>query len=589
MNSRSKRKKKRILKIVRNIAIVLIPVIIIALLAFRYATDAKGLLAEVNVLKTELNNIVEYVKEKDVASAQNETAKFDESLSRMNKTLSTKRWKTLSRMPFVGKYVDSANILVTAAKDASRDMLKPAFNVMEEYPLSELKTGDGFSVSTINAYLDLVEDIVPKLDDLSLKLKKVKLPAGKADMINEYAQKLTELTQAYKDNNEYLPLCREFLGHGEDKLYLLVAQNTAEIRAAGGFPGSMGTIRIEDGVLSIEDFKTVYDVLDDYPSDRADISAEEYELYSDWVRFARDAGYNPDFERVAEVWAYTYEDKNNVDVDGVVSLTPAIIQNLLQYIGSVTLSDGTELNGDNATEVLQKELYYRYLSDKSSISTDKGNDFVDGLFAETAKVVMEKLVSDFDTNRIAQYTKIFTDGGKDRTIMMWMKDDTAQEYVRKAGCSGALNFDSTKPEAGIFYSVANGCKLGWFVDLDTEILDQTDNSDGSTTYDIKVDITNGLTNSDMYRAGSYILGNYNGNMECQIHLFAPMDGSISDVEVNRNINMKYSEYEGLEVAYSLGYMLAPGKTIEITYKVTTSTYATEPLEIVKTPTLQAYR
>ena len=33
---------------------------------------------------------------------------------------------------------------------------------------------------------------------------------------------------------------------------------------------------------------------------------------------------------------------------------------------------------------------------------------------------MGKLVDDFDINRIADYSKIFTDGGKDRTILMWM-------------------------------------------------------------------------------------------------------------------------------------------------------------------------
>lgn len=34
------------------------------------------------------------------------------------------------------------------------------------------------------------------------------------------------------------PLMKAFIGDGSDKVYLLAAQNTAEIRAAGGFPGS---------------------------------------------------------------------------------------------------------------------------------------------------------------------------------------------------------------------------------------------------------------------------------------------------------------------------------------------------------------
>ena len=53
----------------------------------------------------------------------------------------------------------------------------------------------------------------------------------------------------------------------------------------------------------------------------------------------RDACFDPDFERVAYIWALAYEQKNSEHVNGVVSLTPAIIQGMLEYIGNVTLSD----------------------------------------------------------------------------------------------------------------------------------------------------------------------------------------------------------------------------------------------------------
>lgn len=77
-------------------------------------------------------------------------------------------------------------------------------------------------------------------------------------------------------------------------------------------------------------------------------------------------------------------------------MTPVIIQKILKYTGGVTLSDGTELNGDNATKVLQKELYYKYLSNRTDTNMSNANDYVDALFAETAKLVMSKFVSEFD-------------------------------------------------------------------------------------------------------------------------------------------------------------------------------------------------
>ena len=558
MNSgMDRRRRNKKLKIARNIAIALVPIIIIGLLIFRLGTDAKSMLSEANTLKTDLKAVMTGVKERDVESAQNATLKLDNTVRKLDRTLSSPVWKAVSHAPFAGKYVKSVNTLVSVAEDASDNILKPALDVMDEYPLEGLKVGDGFSVSTINAYLNLLEDIEPRIESMTTKMQTVKLPLGKTEMLSEYTQMLTKLTAAYKENGEYLPLFRAFLGDGSDKLYLLAAQNSAEIRASGGFPGSMGTIRIEDGVLTIDDFKTVYDMISVNPPTEAHITDTEYLLFSGSLDYARDACYIPDFERVGEIWALAYESKNDEHIDGVISLTPVIIQKVLAYTGAVTLSDGTELNGDNATQMLQKDLYYKYLSSNSSYKISNANDYVDSLFAETAKIVMGKLVDDFDINRIADYSKIFTDGGKDRTILMWMEDETAESYVKAAGCSGALNDDPSNPEAGVFFSGANGSKLGWFVSLDTQIGDVTVNDDGSRTYDVTVTVSNDITRDDMYRAGNYIIGNYNGQVESYLHLFAPAGGTISDFETSNSMTMNMDEYHGLEVAYNVEFMLAP--------------------------------
>ena len=591
MNSgMDRRRRNKKLKIARNIAIALVPIIIIGLLIFRLGTDAKSMLSEANTLKTDLKAVMTGVKERDVESAQNATLKLDNTVRKLDRTLSSPVWKAVSHAPFAGKYVKSVNTLVSVAEDASDNILKPALDVMDEYPLEGLKVGDGFSVSTINAYLNLLEDIEPRIESMTTKMQTVKLPLGKTEMLSEYTQMLTKLTAAYKENGEYLPLFRAFLGDGSDKLYLLAAQNSAEIRASGGFPGSMGTIRIEDGVLTIDDFKTVYDMISVNPPTEAHITDTEYLLFSGSLDYARDACYIPDFERVGEIWALAYESKNDEHIDGVISLTPVIIQKVLAYTGAVTLSDGTELNGDNATQMLQKDLYYKYLSSNSSYKISNANDYVDSLFAETAKIVMGKLVDDFDINRIADYSKIFTDGGKDRTILMWMEDETAESYIKAAGCSGALNDDPSNPEAGVFFSGANGSKLGWFVSLDTQIGDDvTVNDDGSRTYDVTVTVSNDITRDDMYRAGNYIIGNYNGQVESYLHLFAPAGGTISDFETSNSMTMNMDEYHGLEVAYNVEFMLAPSNPVTVTYKVTTAPGVSTPLKISQTPTLQSYR
>jgi len=307
------------------------------------------------------------------------------------------------------------------------------------------------------------------------------------------------------------------------------------------------------------------------------------------MRLSRDVCYNPDFERVGSIWAHSYESRNGIHVDGVISLTPVIIQKILKYTGGVTLSDGTQLNGDNATKVLQKELYYKYLSNRTDINMSNANDYVDALFAETAKLVMSKFVSAFDYKMISQYAQIFIDGGKDRTILMWMEDEKAQTYVREAGCSGGLNHDKEHPQAGVYFSCSYASKMGWFINLDTQIGDSMVNTDGSRTYDMTVVMSNAIVSDDIYKAGEYILGAQNGGIKGFIHLFAPEGGTISDITTSNSMKMVLDEYEGLQLAYNLNFIVYADKPITIKYKVTTAPGVDEPLTVSKTPTLQEYR
>ena len=78
--------------------------------------------------------------------------------------------------------------------------------------------------------------------------------------------------------------------------------------------------------------------------------------------------------------ATAYVEPTGVHVDGVISVTPAVVQDLLAIAGPITLSDGTVVDGTNATKVLQHDLYWNYLSKETSMS---GNgDVADALFAE---------------------------------------------------------------------------------------------------------------------------------------------------------------------------------------------------------------
>lgn len=563
------------------IAIAFITIVSMGLDTMQMAGKAKS-------LKADLGELTASINEKDFERADVATDKLDSTVDDIDELLAGKTWRTAAKMPVVGEYVGAADSLVDIVKIATGRMIKPALAVIQDYPLDSIKVGDeGFNTYTMDAYIGLLEELNPAINDIIGYLDDINIPESLGGKVTEYTDKMTLITDAYAVAEDYLPLLKAFLGGGSDRTYLLAAQNSTEIRAGGGFPGSVGTITIVDGVLTIGDFNSVYDVLPYGTPVSVGPSGLEDTLFGNWMHYPRDASFNPDFERVAQIWAKAYGNKSNTNVDGVISLTPTIIQRLLSYMGEVQLSDGTVLNGENATQMLQHDLYYKYFNNASY--TDGTNDVVDSLFAETAKTTMSRLVDDFDLNKIAGYLSVFNAGAEDRTIMMWMADETEQQYVRDVGCSGGLNDNPENPEIGVYISGSDPCKLGWYVNVNTQIGEAQVNEDGTRTYDVTVTVENTIDNNTIKTAGTYILGSYEGAWRGYIHLFAPAGGTISDVKADSNGGFRKSKYENLEVAYNLNVMIYPQKSMNITYKVTTAEGVTTVPKVSMTPTLQEYR
>lgn len=234
-------------------------------------------------------------------------------------------------------------------------------------------------------------------------------------------------------------------------------------------------------------------------------------------------------------------------------------------------------------------MYYKYLDASHYNTMSASNNYVDDLFSETAKTAMTKLVDNFDIKKVSDYYKILAEGAKKRTVMMWMKDADEQELVRNAGYAGTLNLDPENPETGVYFNFTDPCKLGWFLDINTEVSEPVINDDGTRTYEITATYGNVITNDDIANGSTYIIGNYGGRISGYAHIFAPAGGTISDFKASNGGKMHMNEYHGHQVAYMFGIGIAPGSQLNITYKVTTAAGVTTPLGVSTTPTLQEYR
>ncbi|MBR5932080.1 MAG: DUF4012 domain-containing protein, partial [Lachnospiraceae bacterium] len=346
-----------------------------------------------------------------------------------------------------------------------------------------------------------------------------------------------------------------------------------------------------DGVLEIGDFMSVYDIIPMGQAFDSGITDQEIQLFGYmYAGEAHDSNFNPHFARVAEITAASYEEGYGETVDGVISLTPAVIQDILKFLDeSITLEDGSVLDGENATKVIQRDLYIIYQGQEGYAKMN--NDYIDSLFSETAKQAMGVLVDNFKLEKLPEYVKLFENGFQNRTIMLWLANPREERMVEKVGASGNLNDDKNNPKAGIYFSTCDPSKLGMFVEILPEMSDPVILEDGSREYTMTVTFNNYLYEYLFgYNINSaFILGGYGGAIQSYIYFFAPAGGSVYDFETSTGDYVMMDEYENLELGYILNLFLYPDEPVTVTYKVTTAPGVETPLRIDMTPTLQDYR
>lgn len=546
------------------------------------------LLKAVLTLKEDLEQSVEDMKEQNLDSTAGRLAAVEEKTDTIRRSLEATITNLEGGMPAVQTQLENIQDVLDLIDALNGQILQPATNMLRANPLDGLSTPDGVRVGVLGKYIDFVGGLMPAVEELVVQAQTVDLSVvdTDGDLRNKLAQ-AEELVSFYQQNPDVLTSLKAVLGMEGNRTYLLAAQGPAEIRASGGFPGAMGVMRIQDGNLTILDFKRVYDVLSSYTPTAAQVTSQEANLFHGGLSAPRDADYCPDFERVAYIWALGYEAKQGEAVDGVIAMSPVLVQRLLDVMDEeITLFDGLTMDGNNACRVLQYDLYYKYF----------GREYVanrtvlsDQLFADAAKKTMLLLQDHLDGEMLSGYLDVAVESMGDRTMMIWMKDEEEQAIIRKLNWDGGLNSDPEKPEAGVYVNCTIASKMGIFLEMDTQAGERTLNSDGSYTYPITVTFHNSITREEINQASAYITGGADGSFSGSAYFFAPAGGTIGNFSSESTVYIRDETYHDLELGFLSSLYIRPGQSVTITYDITTAPGVETELTFSKTPTLQDYR
>ncbi len=259
-----------------------------------------------------------------------------------------------------------------------------------------------------------------------------------------------ELRQALQDGKallaEHLPwlqLAPYLAGQISDGRFLLILQNNDELRPTGGFIGNYGLLELRDGqVINLETHDSYH--LDmpaqDYFKPAPPAELNKYLGVRQW--FLRDANWSPDFPTTARQVRYFYQEQTKAiakattteRIDGVIAITPAIVEDLLGLVGPITVEDQT-YDQQNFVELLQYRVEMSY--DNYGVTSWNRKAVINDVIRE-----LEKRLLALPASRWTEVARIITKNLERKNILLYSDNQAVQQWLVQQNWAGqARSFD----------------------------------------------------------------------------------------------------------------------------------------------------
>ncbi len=373
---------------------------------------------------------------------------------------------------------------------------------------------------------------------------------------------------------EGLLLAPALLSADGPQTYLLLAQNSHELRPTGGLISGVGTLVVDGaqvGELSLRD-SYAYDStnLVAHPPAPEPLAAHMWA----GVLLLRDANWSPDFPTSAEVVANLYElSELGAPVDAVIAVDLVAVQRLFAAVAPIQPEGYPEaVTGENIIALLQR--YWAAPAGEATIAEQASSDWWahrKDIMGDLVAAALDKVGRDPWSVDLGQLGAALMDSLRGRHLLIYARDPEAAALLAERGWDGAL-----RPVVGD-YLMAVDANLG-FNKVDASI---------ERRIDYRVDLSQSppqamvtlayanrspeggeacrhedLADRRYYQASSYedlMVGCYWD----YLRLYLPAD--VTDLRSDAGIPVDRT-YEGDKVALGLFFLVPPGESRQVRFQ-----------------------
>lgn len=498
----------------------------------------------------------------------------------------------LKRLPG-GSLVSSGNHLVRVGENLAQagQGLAAAINLFSANNLFDLIEPPAASSDNILASQQgpsLTEEIILSQDNLNQALTNIQtanqeleevdveaLPDDIQPEVVSLKQKLPLVEEMLVQVIDYSGAFLSILGHDNPRQYLLVFQNNSEIRATGGFIGTYGLLTLDRGEMTNLSIEGVFNA-DGQLHEKIVPPQPIQKISTAWSM--HDANWFADFPSSAQKIAWFYEKTGGPTVDGVISLTPTLIERLLELTGPITMSEyEVVLSAENFVELVQYKVEVDY---------DKEVNRPKQILADFAPKFIEAL-GELSLTDKKQAVEIIFDCFKEKHILIYFKDPALQKLIIEEGWAGQL-LETDKDYLSVVSSNINGYKTDRMVE--ETIVHQAEIQDDGSVIDTltitrqhqggqeKYDWWNRVNanylrvylplGSQLISARGQSLEVYQPPIDYQAQGFK-IDSLVSSIERTMSIDQKTGTHifeENNKTVFGNWLYVSPGRTVTLTYQ-----------------------
>lgn len=294
----------------------------------------------------------------------------------------------------------------------------------------ESKLQDKFFI--INNEFKYIKDDINSINNIISSVNIKFIPKKYKEDILKLKNSIYNLNKNIEKINEASSVFSSILGEDDKKRYLIVFQNSNEIRATGGFMGSYALVDFYKGEI------VEYEVPE---GGIYDLKAGFFEfikppkpfniMIPDWR--IQDSNWFFDFEESAKTIDYFFENSARTSVDGIIAINSNILKDLFAVIGDIKLEEyNITLDSEDATTKIQNIV-------SLNKHTNKPKEIINSLFSEVSKDIFN-----IDESKIFELLNFMNDSINKKNIMIYSKDQIIQEKIIKLGFSGNISNISQK-------------------------------------------------------------------------------------------------------------------------------------------------